>query len=262
MMNTKKKFASVLLIAAFAIAAVGLSGCVQEEDENVIIVGTSADFPPFEYMEGGEIIGFDIEMVTAVLESLNYTVEVQDIAFDGLIGSLQSGKIDIIAAAMSIDPERELEVDFTIPYFEADLSVLIMANSNIVLNDSNYLDELANLTIGAQTGTTGAMWVVNNLINITNATMQEEQFKRYETYTEAVLDLENGNLDAVVIDKPVGEAFAEDEDMEIAYTIVSGEQYGLAVKEGNTELLNKLNTALAAYMESDDWTALVKKYFE
>lgn len=92
--------------------------------------------------------------------------------------------------------------------------------------------------------------------------MEEDQLKRYETYTEAVLDLENGNLDAVIIDKPVGEAFAEGEDMEIAYTIVSGEQYGLAVKKGNTELRDELNTALAAYMESEEWTTLVKKYFE
>jgi len=260
MKTNQKKMLSIVLVGALLTIAIVLSGCTTEEEENKIIVGTSADFPPFEYMEGGTIVGFDVEMVTAVLESLNYTVEVQDIAFEGLIGSLQTDKIDVVAAAMSIDPERD--VDFTIPYFEADLSVLIMAGSNIILNDSNYLEELANLTLGAQTGTTGAQWVVDNLINITNASMEEDQLKRYETYTEAVLDLENGNLDAVIIDKPVGEAFAEDEDMEIAYTIVSGEQYGLAVKKGNTELRDELNTALAAYMESEEWTTLVKKYFE
>lgn len=260
MKTNQKKMLSIVLVGALFAIAIALSGCTTEEEENKIIVGTSADFPPFEYMEGGTIVGFDVEMVTAVLESLNYTVEIQDIAFEGLIGSLQTDKIDVVAAAMSIDPERD--VDFTIPYFEADLSVLIMGDSNIILNDSNYLEELANLTLGAQTGTTGAQWVVDTLINITNATMEEDQLKRYETYTETVLDLENGNLDAVIIDKPVGEAFAEDGDMEIAYTIVSGEQYGLAVKKGNTELRDELNTALAAYMESEEWTTLVKKYFE
>jgi polar amino acid transport system substrate-binding protein len=260
MKTNQKKMLSIVLVGALFAIAIVLSGCTTEEEENKIIVGTSADFPPFEYMEGGTIVGFDVEMVTAVLESLNYTVEIQDIAFEGLIGSLQTDKIDVVAAAMSIDPERD--VDFTIPYFEADLSVLIMGDSNIILNDSNYLEELANLTLGAQTGTTGAQWVVDNLINITNASMEEDQLKRYETYTEAVLDLENGNLDAVIIDKPVGEAFAEDGDMEIAYTIVSGEQYGLAVKKGNTELRDELNIALAAYMESEEWTTLVKKYFE
>ena len=262
MKNNQKKMLSIVLVGALFAIAIALSGCV-EEDVNKIIVGTSADFPPFEYTDtDGTIIGFDIEMVTMILESLNYTVEVQDIAFDGLIGSLQTGRIDVIAAAMSIDEEREEEVDFTIPYFEADLSVLIKTGSNIILNDTNYLEELANLTIGAQTGTTGAGWVWDTLITITNATMQEDQLKRYETYTLAVLDLSNGNVDAVIIDKPVGEAFAEEEDMEVAYTIESDEQYGLAVKEGNSELLEKLNQGLEDLIGTEEWNALVKKYFE
>jgi polar amino acid transport system substrate-binding protein len=256
----EKKILAVFLALFLTVSAVALSGCTEEENEAIkIIVGTSADFPPFEYVEGGEIVGFDIEMVTAVLESLNYTVEVQDIAFEGLIGALQTEKIDVIAAGMSIDPERD--VDFSNPYFEADLSVLIHSNSDLIVNESNLLEVLANLTIGGQTGTTGTMWIVDNLINITNATFQEDQLKRYETYTEAVLDLENENLDAVVIDKPVGVAFAEAGDVEVAYTIVSGEQYGLAVKKGNTALLNEINTALDAYMDSAEWTPLVIKYF-
>ena len=259
-MKMEKKIFALLLALILTASAVAFSGCTEEEEEALkIIVGTSADFPPFEYVEGGVIVGFDIEMVTAVLESLNYTVEVQDIAFEGLIGALQTDKIDVIAAAMSIDPERD--VDFSMAYFVADLSVLVRSGSAMILNDSNVLETLSNLTLGAQTGTTSATWVFDNLINITNATFLEEQLKRYETYTEAVLDLENENLDAVIIDKPVGEAFAEDGDFKIVYTIVSGEEYGLAVKKGNTELLNKINYALEEYMDSAEWTALVKKYF-
>jgi polar amino acid transport system substrate-binding protein len=250
----------LILTVAITMSVIAISGCVEEEVVNKIIVGTSADFPPFEYIEDGAIVGFDIEMVTMILEDLNYTVEVQDIAFEGLIGALKTGKIDVIAAAMSIDPEREKEVDFTIPYYEADLSVLIRSESNISLNETNYLKELANLTIGAQTGTTGADWVYENLINITNATMGEDQLKRYETYTLAVLDLANENLDAVIIDKPVGEAFAEEEDMEVAYTIESDEEYGLAVQEGNSELLEELNQGLTKLMGTEEWNNLVKKY--
>lgn len=260
-MDMEKKIIALLLALVVTTSAVALSGCTEEEEEAIkIIVGTSADFPPFEYVEGGEIVGFDIEMVTAVLESLNYTVEVQDIAFEGLIGALQTDKIDVIAAGMSIDPERD--VDFSIPYFEADLSVLIRSDSDIIVNESNHIEVLANLILGAQTGTTSALWVFNNLINITNATFQEEQLTRYETYTEAVLDLENENLDAVIIDKPVAVAFAADGDFKVAYTIITGEQYGLAVKKGNTELLNEINAALEIYMDSADWTPLVLKYFE
>ncbi len=260
-MEMEKKIFALLLALILTASAVAFSGCTEEEEEALkIIVGTSADFPPFEYVEGGVIVGFDIEMVTAVLESLNYTVEVQDIAFEGLIGALQTDKIDVIAAGMSIDPERD--VDFSIPYFEADLSVLIRADSDLVVNESNHLEVLANLTLGAQTGTTSTDWVFDKLINITNATFQEEQLKRYETYTEAVLDLVNEHLDAVIIDKPVGEAYAEDDDLLIAYTIITGEQYGLAVKKGNTALLNDINSALEEYMGSAEWTTLVLKYFK
>ncbi len=258
-MNKQKKIFSMVVIIAVVGLGVSLSGCV-EEVENKIIVGTSADFPPFEYVEDGTIVGFDIEMVTMILQDLNYTVEVQDIAFEGLIGALKTDKIDVIAAAMSIDPERE--VDFTIPYFEADLSVLVLTESNYTFNETNHLEKLANLTIGAQTGTTGADWIYENLINITNATMQEDQLKRYTTYTLAILDLTNKNLDAVVIDKPVAEAHAEGGDKEVAYTIASDEEYGLAVKEGNSALLAELNQGLTKFMGTEEWTNLVKKYFE
>ncbi len=259
-MYKQKKFFSTLVIIALVGLAVALSGCEEEVVENKIIVGTSADFPPFEYVEDSKIVGFDIEMVTMILENLNYTVEVQDIAFEGLIGALKTDKIDVIAAGMSIDPERE--VDFTIPYYEADLSVLVLTESNYTINETNYLTVLANLTIGAQTGTTGADWIYETFINITNATMQEDQFKQYTTYTLAILDLTNKNLDAVVIDKPVADAFAEDGDKEVAYIIDSDEEYGLAVKEGNTELLEQLNQGLMELMGTEDWTNLVKKYFE
>ena len=259
MYKQKNIFLTLMIIAILGLA-VALSGCEEEVVENKIIVGTSADFPPFEYVEDSKIVGFDIEMVTMILENLNYTVEVQDIAFEGLIGALKTDKIDVIAAGMSIDPKRE--VDFTIPYYEADLSVLVLTESNYTINDTNYLTVLANLTIGAQTGTTGADWVYETFINITNATMQEDQFKQYTTYTLAVLDLTNKNLDAVVIDKPVADAFAENGDKEVAYIIDSDEEYGLAVKEGNTELLEQLNQGLMELIGTEDWINLVKKYFE
>jgi polar amino acid transport system substrate-binding protein len=259
-MNKEKRIFLILIVIAIVGLGVTFSGCVEEEVENKIIVGTSADFPPFEYVDNGTIIGFDIEMVTMILEDMNYTVEVQDIAFEGLIGALKTNKIDVIAAAMSITADREEEVDFTIPYYEADLSVLIMTDSNYTFNDTNLIEKLADLTIGAQTGTTGAGWVLENLLNATN--MSEDQFTQYTTYTLAIIDLTNGNIDALIIDKPVAEAFAKDANKKIAYTIESDEEYGLAVKEGNSNLLAELNQGLTQLMGTEDWNNLVKKYFE
>ncbi len=255
---------SSFLVLALVLMAIALSGCV-EEDVNKIIVGTSADFPPFEYTDtDGTIIGFDIEMVTKILTDAGYTVEAQDIAFDSLIASLQADKIDVIAAAMTITDERDEQIDFSDPYYEADQSALIMTDSGVEINESDEIEDfktsIANLTIGVQTGTTGASWVQENLVD--TEMMDEDDFNQYETYTLAILDLENRNIDIIILDKPVAQAFAEDEDIGVAYTIITEESYGLGVREGDTELLADINEGLADLIGSEDWTELVKKYFE
>jgi len=255
-MKNQNKIISIILITTMVIGAVALSGCTQT-NPNAIIVGTSADFPPFEYKDAnGNIIGFDVEMVTEILTSQGYTVTVTDIAFDSLIPSLQQGKINVIVAGMSITDERKAEVDFSNPYFEADQSVLIKAGSMINITSD---DDLANLTVGAQTGTTGALWVEENLVN-TNLT-PASKFQQYETYDLAILDLKAERIQILVLDKPVAQAYSEDVGLDVVYTIITNENYGIAVQKGQTELLQKINTGLAALKASADWNTLVKKYF-
>jgi polar amino acid transport system substrate-binding protein len=253
-MKNEKKIFSILLVLAMVIGTVALSGCTQEK-EKVIIVGTEATFPPFEYTDAnGTIVGFDIDMIKWILERQNYTVEVRDIGFDFLIQELQDGKIDVIAAGLSIDDERKEKVDFSDPYYKADQSVLVKKNSGIKINNTN---DLKNLTkIGAQTGTTGWKWVKNNVGN--------DSVKSYPYYTDAVLDLKTGpdRVEALVLDQPVAEAYAKTGDLEIALTIFTNESYGIAVKKGNTELLQIINQGLAELKTSAEWDNLIKKYFE
>ncbi len=266
-MKKERKKLAILVVITMIVPAILLSGCAEEKKENKIIVGTSADFPPFEYTdETGKIIGFDIEMVKMLLQNLNYTVEVKDISFDSLIPSLQAKKIDIIAAGMSITEEREEVIDFSDPYYKADLSVLIKKGSGVEINAShdleNFTASIANLTIGAQTGTTGADWVQENLID--TEMMDEENLKRYDLYIDAVADLDIGpaRLDAIILDLPVAQAFAENPNREVVYTILTGEYYGLGIREGETEFLEKINTELDKLIGSDDWNTLIAKYFE
>lgn len=255
-MDNNPKILVMFLAASILIVGLSLTGCVEEE--NKIIVGTSADFPPFEYIDtDGTIIGFDIEMVTMILEDAGYEVEVKDIAFDSLIASLENDKIDVIVAGMTITAEREEKIDFSDPYFEADQSALVKVGAD--LNLSTIID-LQNYTVGAQTGTTGAAWIEETLI--TNGTMNEDDFKRYETYILAVLDLTNENIDALVLDKPVAESHVKNQDVEIVMTIVTGESYGIGVKEGNTKLLEEINNGLSSLKDSEDWDTLIFKYFE
>jgi polar amino acid transport system substrate-binding protein len=263
----KNKIFSIGLMTIVILGVLALSGCQEEEAENKIIVGTSADFPPFEYIdENGDIVGFDIDMITTILENLNYTVEVKDIAFDSLIPSLQSGSIDAIAAAMTITEEREEQVDFSDPYYEADQSILLNEKYGVEINSSldleNFTLSIANLTIGAQTGTTGAGWIQENLID--TGLMEEDNLKLYDLYIDAVADLDIGpeRLDAIILDSPVAKAFAYDTDREVVYTIITGESYGIAVKEGNSDLLQGINTELETLIYSTAWTGLIIEYFE
>ena len=193
------------------------------------------------------------------MEVLGYTVEIQDIGFDSLVPSLVTGKIDVIAAAMTITPLRLEKIDFTDSYYNSDQSILLPADSDVIIEKD---EDISNLTIGAQTGTTGELWVIENLINIENATMTDDQLKRYDTYTLAVLDLDNGNVDALILDNPVAESFAKDEDRKVEYVIQTDEYFGFGVAKGNDDLLDGLNKELESYMESDDWTNLLNKYFE
>ena len=254
-MKKEKKAVAMVLIIAMVTLSVALSGCTEEKG-NKIIVGTSADFPPFEYKEGNEIVGFDVEMITTILTSQGYTVEVQDIAFDSLIAALQTNKIDVIVAGMSITDERLQEINFSDPYFEADQSVLIKSDSGIIINNES---DLENLTVGVQTGTTGDDWVFETLVNTSKT--PDDKYKQYETYDLAVLDLKAGRIQIIVLDKPVAQALSEDGDLGIAYTIVTNENYGIGVRKGDSELLQKINNGLAELKASADWNILVKKYF-
>lgn len=253
----KKTYIFKIIIAAVIVSSIALTGCT-EVDENKIIVGTSADFPPFEYVDDNQnIIGFDIDLIKSILIDQGYTVEVQDISFDSLIASLQSGKIDVIAAGMTITDERDEQLDFSDPYFEADQSILVNSDTDIVITNS---DDLINLTIGAQTGTTGAYWIETNLID--EGLMDENLLKQYETYTLAILDLINKNLDAIILDKPVALFFEEDADFIVTFTIVTEEYYGFGVEEDNSDLLNDINEGLENIQNSEEWNNLIEKYFE
>lgn len=257
-MENKKKIVSMTLVCAMVIGAVALSGCTQET-ENKIIVGTSADFPPFEYKDtNGNIIGFDIDLIKKILTDEGYTVEVQDIGFDSLIPSLQTDKVDVIAAGMTITEIRKQQVDFSNPYYDANQTVLVKVNSGVNITS---LDDLANYTIGAQTGTTGWAWINDTLV--ATGKLPSENFKSYDLYTDAVADLIIGpsRVGAVVIDSPVARAFERKGNVKIVLNITTNENYGFAVKKGNTELVSKINDGLTAVMQTAYWDDLVEQYF-
>ena len=219
----------------------------------VLVMGTSADFPPFEFVnEQGQIVGFDIDIAKYIANKYGYRLVIKDIAFEGLIPALQAGEIDMIVAAMTITAEREQIVDFSIPYYNASQGILIMADAP----DITKIEDLYGKTIGVQAGTTGEAWAEENLSG--NATITA-----YQRVYDALTALRAGHIDALILDEPVANYYDKtaDDIKKASYVIETGEQYGIAVREGDTALLQKINAALDALIHSNKYDQLIAKWF-
>ncbi len=218
------------------------------------VVGTSADFPPFEYVQNGKYVGFDMELINSIAKAEGFNVQIRDMSFDSLIPALKAGVIDIAIAGMTITQERQKVVDFSNPYWFANQDVIVGKNSKYTVTVL-----FGNHTIGVQTGTTGDLWVTNNLMKA--KILKESNVKRYQSFIYALQALLNGAIDAVVLDSPVAERFAQVKPVKIVATLVTGESYGIAVRKGNSSLLSKINDGLKKVKNSKKISELIDKYF-
>ena len=241
-MKQVKVFLSVLLLISFVLFA------------RTVTVGTSADFPPFEYIENGQFVGFDMDLMREIAKIAGFELKFVDMSFDSLIPALRAGQIDVAAAAMTITEERKKVVDFSMPYWTADQSIIVKAGSDLTITVL-----FGKYRIGVQTGTTGDLWCTENLVE--KGLLPERNLKRYDTFILALSDLLNGNIDAIVLDSPVANRFAATKPVKVVGIIVTGEQYGIAVRKGNKELLNKINQALKTLIETGKINELIDKYF-
>lgn len=246
---------SYLKAVGAAGATTAVAGCL-DDDENVINPGTASGFPPFEFTQGGELVGFDIDLAEAVIERAGYEVgEWTDIEFDSLIPSLVEGNIDMAAAAMTITEERQETIAFSSPYYEADQAVLIRDDSDF---DLDSVEDLGGLVVGAQSGTTGE-GELEDLID--DGIVDEDDSRQYENYTLGVQDLENGNVDALILDVPVAETFADSRSVVVAFTIETGEEYGFGLRQDD-DRIDDLNAALEEIQEDGTYDDLVTEWFE
>jgi len=244
----------VKLVGAGSTAGlVGLAGCSSQDGGQELVPGTAPGFPPFEIREGGEITGFDIELLQAIVDETDYTLaEWEAFEFSSLIPALTEERIDVIAAAMTINEERDQTIDFTDPYYNADQAVLVREGGDF---QPSSLADLEGRPVGAQEGTTG------------EGVIQEEDwydeanYNAYGSYVLAVEDLENGNIDAVVLDTPVAETFSADRDVEVAFTVETGERYGFGIREDEDDLQSALNSGLETVMDDGTYQDLTREWF-
>ncbi len=254
-----KKIKSILVILMTFILVLSMVACSNGQkdsgsmkkikDNNKIIWGTNAEFAPFEMREGDQVIGIDAEIAKKIADKLGVELVVEDMEFDPLITALVSGKIDFIAAGYTIKPDREEQVLFTDTYFKA-VQVIIVQEGNTEIQS---VDDLVGKKIGVQNGTTGD-FVADEI--------EGAEVVRFNNGIEAVLDLGNGKIDAVIIDNLPAQMLVESNPgLKILDEKPSeDEEYAIAVRKEDTELQKIINEVLKEMKESGEIEELVNKY--
>lgn len=237
-----------------------LTGCGKTNDSvsnnKHILVGTNAEFPPFEYMDNnGKPDGFDMALIKAIGTEMGYDVEIKNMEFKSLIASITTGSIDASIAGMTVTDERKQSVNFSDSYYTATQYIVLPKNSTI-----KTLAELDGKRIAVQEGTTGDLLVTpgedNDVITKDSTTV-----KRFKKGSDAILELKNNGVDAVVIDaNPAQEYVKNNSDLKYVIEDTSTEEYAIAVTKGNTQLLNDLNEGLSRVKANGTFDKLVAQY--
>ncbi|MDD4564368.1 MAG: basic amino acid ABC transporter substrate-binding protein [Eubacteriales bacterium] len=261
-MKMKKLIAILLIIAmTFAFAACGNANDDQKgtsDAPTIYKVAMEPTFPPFDTIdeETQELAGFDVDLMNAIAADQGFELEWINMGFDGLIAALQAGNIDIIASGMNASKERREKVDFSTTYYDSAL-VVAVKEGNIAIKS---IDDLTpDMKAGAQIGTTGA--------ELATELFDEGKIgeaKIYNGLDVAVMDLQNGTIDALINDLPVTKDYmaAKPGTIEIVGEALNAESYGFAVKKGNTELLEKINTGMQNIIDDGTFDEIYTKWFE
>jgi ABC-type amino acid transport substrate-binding protein len=208
---------------------------------DTLIVGTEAGFAPYEYMKGTEVVGIDMDIAKAIAEDMGKELEIKNMDFDGALAAVQSGKVDMVAAGVSIDEERKQVMDFSDEYVDnTEVVVVNKENPGITAASGEVTGEdLEGKIVGVQQGNIADIWVANK----DNANPKE--IKRYSKFAQAVEDLKNGKIDGIIIDQyPAEEMVASNDSLTIMEGTLFQDKYAIAVKKGNQELLDQINKVI------------------
>lgn len=221
------------------------SGGVQK----LLIVGTDPGFKPFEYQEKGDVVGFDIDMMREVAKDHGYTLKIETMSFDGLIPALNSGKIDIIAAGMSVTPERQQNVTFSKSYYSA-AQMIVLRKDNTMITSS---EQLNGKRIGVQLGTTGDTLAHK----IPGASVMQ-----FQATSSVMQELNARHLDAGIMDNgPANQYLANNPNLTMLSRPLTNEDYAFALRKTDGSLASKVNTTIDTMRADGRYENLIKKYF-
>ncbi|MBR3020351.1 MAG: basic amino acid ABC transporter substrate-binding protein [Clostridia bacterium] len=235
------------------LAATVMLCCCAFASAETVYYATNPEYPPFESVDAdGSVVGYDIDLINAIGEKIGVEFVAEAMAFDAVVSAVQADPNTVGLSGISITEERKLSVNFSDGYIDAGLVVIMKADAGFTT-----VDDLKGKMIGVQLGTTSDF----KAEEITGA----ENVQTYNTFINAVLDLQGNQIDAVIVDAPVGMAILanmNDPTLVIAdIDLGAADWYGIAVNKANPELLEKINAALAELKAEGFFEILAAKYF-
>jgi len=264
----RRTLRNALVLSAALAFALTTAGCAEEvstggnteagdeitfKEQGFLTTCTHLPYAPFQYTEGDQTVGFDVDLVNLVAENLGVQQKIFDTPFDGIESgeSLNTGQCDVVAAAMTITPERQAVMDFSAGYFDADQALLVKKGSGI-----DSLDKLRGKKLGVQLGTTGEDYANENKDKYGYEVVQFEDLALEQTAVKT------GQVDAGINDNGVHYAFVTtNPDVEVTTEFETGEQYGVAVRKGNGALLAKVDEVINAAKADGRYDAIYQKWF-
>lgn len=260
----KIKLMSLLMAVMLILAACGTNNAADGGDEGstgdnggtTYTVGTDTTYPPFEFEEGGEYKGIDIDLIKAIAEEEGFEIELKPMDFGGIIPALQADQLDVAIAGMSITDQRKEKVDFSEPYFDAGLTLVVSEDNN----DITSVDDLEGKVVAVKNGTTGA-----DHANEIKDEVGIKEVRQFNDSPSMFQEVANGNADVLIEDYPVIAYAIKTKDLGLK-TVgdrLNGDQYGIAVLKGkNQELLDKINSGLQKLRDSGEYDEILNRYLE
>jgi polar amino acid transport system substrate-binding protein len=238
----KKMLLKLLLVVSFMFSALSFGA-------DKLFVGTNAEFEPFEYLKDGEIVGFDIDLISEISKIIGKEYEIKNIAFDGLLPALQSKKLDVVIAGMTATDERKKSVNFSDTYYLAQQMIVLNTDAKSTIKN---FDDLPGKNVGVVLGYTGDVAVSEiKGVNIT----------RFNGTGSAIMALKSQKVDAVVLDsEPAVQYASQNKELVAIETDAAKEEYAVAFRKEDTQLLEEFNKALKILKENGKYQELLKKY--
>lgn len=238
---------SVMMIMSILVGCASSSNVSQIESKGKIIMGTSADYPPFEFriQNGGseEIVGMDIAIANEIAKDLGVELEIKDMKFDELLNDLEADNVDFVIAGMGATEERKQSIVFSNVYYIDEQDILVKSED---MDKYKTLEDLKDAKIGVQKGSLQENIAINQL--------PDAELTSHPKVADLVSELKESTIDAIILERPVAESFAANTegivvcDMDFNESVTSG--YSIAIKKGNSELVEKVNGTIDRLKEA------------